>query len=95
MNSSHDKADEEFNNFMMKVNEVSSIVKKLASNDKELQAIGDLEAERYLGDDKEKVLEDIGEQEVVLKMKSNRTIINKKAIENVKKDDSTMSQGKL
>lgn len=88
-----DKLDEEFNNFMIKVNEVGSIVHKLASEDKELQKIGDIEARRYLGDDKEKIIEDIGEEEVVLKVKSNKTIINRRALENEQKDQSTMSQG--
>lgn len=90
-----DKLDEEFNNFMMKVNEVGSIVKKLASTDKEMQAIGDLEAEMFLKDDKEKILEDIGEEEVVLKLKSNKTLINKKVFNEEKKDGASMSQGKF
>lgn len=89
------KLDEEFNNFMIKVNEVGSIVAKLTSNDKKLQEIGDLEARTYLGDDEEKILEDIGEKEVILKVRSNKTMVNKRALEECQKDETTMSQGKF
>lgn len=90
-----DKLDEEFNNFMIKVNEVGSIIEKLASNDKELQKIGDIEAKRYLGDDKEKIMEDLNDEQVILQVKSNKTLVNRKAIEDCQKDQSTMSQGKF
>ncbi|KAJ8953702.1 hypothetical protein NQ314_007311 [Rhamnusium bicolor] len=87
------KFDEEFNNFMVKVNEVSSIVKKMSSTDRELQKIGDLEAKKYLGETDEKVLENIDEEDVILKIKSNRTLINKKALAHIDKDSASMSQG--
>lgn len=69
--------NEEFANFTYKVNQVSEIIKKLASDDKNLQKIGDLEAKQYLGEDKSKI--EIVD-ELNLKVKSNRTIINKKAL---------------
>ncbi|XP_018561532.1 tetratricopeptide repeat protein 12-like [Anoplophora glabripennis] len=84
--------DEEFNNFMFKVNEVSSIMQKLNSTDKEVQRIGDLEAQRYLGDNRETVLEKLDEQNVQLKIKSNRTLVNKNALKSDDKDQATMSQ---
>lgn len=87
------KLDEEFNNFMLRVNEVSSIIGKLASNDKNLQEIGDIEAKRYLGDDKQKVVEEIDYEMLTLKVKSSKTVVNKKAVEENDKDQSTMSQG--
>lgn len=90
-----DKLDEEFNNFMIKVNEVGNIIEKLASNDRNLQEIGDIEAKRYLGDDKEKIMEELDDEQVVLTVNSNKTLVNKKTIEDNQKDQSTMSQGKI
>ncbi|KAF7286621.1 hypothetical protein GWI33_004657 [Rhynchophorus ferrugineus] len=71
-----DKLDEEFNNFMHRVNEVNSIVKKLASTDKGIQKIGDEEARQYLGNDELKIEED----NIVLKISSSKTMVNKKAL---------------
>ncbi|XP_057669464.1 tetratricopeptide repeat protein 12-like isoform X1 [Diorhabda carinulata] len=82
--------DEEFNNFMIKVNEVNRIVKKLASNDKAISEMGDLEAKRYLNEDKETEIQEV--EDVVLKIKCNRTVVNKKGLENEQKDQSTMSK---
>lgn len=87
-----DEVDEEFNNFMIKVNEVSSIIEKLASNDKKLQEIGDIEARSYLGDDKDSIMEKTCE-EIRLKVKSNKTIVNRKALEDSQKDQAEMSKG--
>lgn len=89
------KLEEEFNNFMFKVNEVSSIVQKLNSKDKELQSIGSLEAQRYLGETGEAVLEKLDEENVQLRVKSNKTVVNKKALASDSKDADTMSQGKV
>lgn len=84
--------DEEFNNFMHKVNEVQRIVHKLASDDKEEQAIGDAEAKRYLGETpNEKIIDT---ENLKLRVKSDRTVINKKAFQEMSSSDqSTMSQG--
>ncbi|CAH1099496.1 unnamed protein product [Psylliodes chrysocephalus] len=83
--------EEEFNNFMVKVTEVNKIVKKLASTDKKVSEIGDLEAKQYLGETCEKIIENIdGETELVVR--NNRTVINKKAFEEISKDPNTMSQ---
>lgn len=85
-----DRLDEEFNNFMFRVNEVESIIKKLASKDKSLQDVGTLEAKKYL--DMDKSVENINENSVELVIKSDRSLINKKALE-AENDPKTMSQG--
>ncbi|CAH1118646.1 unnamed protein product [Phaedon cochleariae] len=87
-----EKIDEEFNNFMLKVNEVESIVKKLASKDKQMQKIGNIEAEKYLEQTSERVVENIDSEETILTIKTNRTVINKKCIDNANKDRATLSQ---
>nr|CAI5863096.1 unnamed protein product [Callosobruchus analis] len=86
------KLEEEFNNFMYKVNEVSNIMKKLTSSDKKEQEIGDQEAKKYLGEDSEKILENIDEEEVVLNVKSSKTILNKNILRLESMDQATMSQ---
>lgn len=64
----------------------------MASTDRELQKMGDAEARRYLGE--ETVLENVDEEQILLKVTHNRTILNKKAL---MKDNGTnaneMSQG--
>ncbi|KAJ8984156.1 hypothetical protein NQ317_017808 [Molorchus minor] len=84
--------DEEFSNFMYKVNQVSNIVKKLSSDDKQLQEIGDLEAKEYLGETSETVLANIDLENVELKIKSSKTLVNKKALIDKPNDQATMSQ---
>lgn len=86
--------NEEFNNFMHRVTEVSHIVQKLSSHDKKMQEIGTLEAERYLNDNNRDVDKSIDEDLVELKIKSDRTVLNKRAFVEEKKDDGTMSAGK-
>ncbi|KAJ8917301.1 hypothetical protein NQ315_002319 [Exocentrus adspersus] len=87
------RVEEEFNNFMFKVNEVTGIMKKLCSEDKQLQSIGDLEAKKYLGEDKETCLYNIDEESVQVTVKSNKTVVNRKALEQCDdKNSSTMSQ---
>ncbi|XP_060533757.1 tetratricopeptide repeat protein 12-like [Cylas formicarius] len=66
--------EEEFTNFMHRVNDVSNIVSKLSSSDKNLQEIGDLEARNFLGESSET----IDERDVVLKIRSDKTVINKR-----------------
>ncbi|KAF5285468.1 hypothetical protein FQA39_LY16642 [Lamprigera yunnana] len=82
--------NEEFNNFMHKVNEIGSIVKKLGSKDTELQKIGTIEADRYLNE-KDILYENICEDTVKLTIKNDRTVINKKALRD-SADQNTMSQ---
>lgn len=81
-----EERNEEFNNFMHRVNEVSNIVKKLSSNDHKMQEIGTLEADQYL----KCVHETFDEDTVKLTIKNDRTVINKKAFAIV--DENTMSQ---
>lgn len=74
--------NEEFNNFVKKVGEVSSLVRDMSSGDKAranaAQAIADqyLEGKVILGED------------VTLKVKENRTVINQKAFENLQNNDA-------
>lgn len=76
-----ENVNEEFNNFLHRVTEVSTIVKNLASSDTNTQNIGLLEADRVLNTSKqEQMLENIDEKDIVLKIKSNRTVLNKKAL---------------
>ncbi|XP_050504458.1 tetratricopeptide repeat protein 12-like [Diabrotica virgifera virgifera] len=88
-NSEYLCKDEEFNNFMVKVSEVNNIVQKLASKDKQIQEIGNIEAQRYLNDDGQNLNVD---DNVELKVKNARTLINKKVLENEQKDPNSMSQ---
>ncbi|XP_044261210.1 tetratricopeptide repeat protein 12-like [Tribolium madens] len=81
--------DEELSNFLYKVNQVNSIVEKLASKDENLQKIGDLEAQQYLGEENDTKYEKIDEKE--LKIRSSRTIINRKALLR-EENPATMSQ---
>lgn len=88
-----DELNEEFNNFMYKVTEVSEIVKKLSSDNKELQDIGTLEADKFLKDTSCVQLENVDEKDIKLIVKSNKTIINKKALMKDNGDQATMSKG--
>ncbi|CAG9834609.1 unnamed protein product [Diabrotica balteata] len=89
-NSEYLCKDEEFNNFMIKVSEVNGIVQKLASKDKQIQEIGNIEAQRYLKDNDGQNLNI--DDNVDLKVKNDRTLINKKLLEHEQKDPNTMSQ---
>lgn len=89
-----EELDEEFNNFMHRVAEITNIVKKLSSGDKTLQDIGTLEADNYLKEKDTTLLESIDAENVKLKVKSDKSMINWKALK--KNDDpNAMSQGKL
>lgn len=79
MEDKNHEISEEFNNFLHKVNDVSNIIKKLASNNKELQEIGTLEADKYL-----KESDSFDEENVKTFVKQNKTIINKKALQSNK-----------
>ncbi|XP_030757824.1 tetratricopeptide repeat protein 12-like [Sitophilus oryzae] len=83
INNSED-INEEFNNFMQKVNEVNRIVKNLASKDKDVQKRADEEARRYLGEDKEILHEHFDEENVSLTVSSSKTLVNRKALEDDK-----------
>ncbi|XP_066596090.1 tetratricopeptide repeat protein 12-like [Prorops nasuta] len=65
--------DEEFENFLQRVNQVEKAIKKMSSHDKEEQKCGEILAEEILQNNKEKEIGEITE----LKIKSERTIINK------------------
>ncbi|XP_066156234.1 tetratricopeptide repeat protein 12 [Euwallacea fornicatus] len=81
------ETDEEFSNFIHRVNEVHSIVQKLASNDSNLQKIGDEEARKYLKE--ETAIENIDEEHIVLNITSNRSIVNRSVL---LKDDGSSSK---
>ncbi|KAJ3617684.1 hypothetical protein MTP99_006781 [Tenebrio molitor] len=78
--SNFEELNEEFNNFMYKVNQVNNIVQKLASSDKKLQEIGDLEAKQYLGEIDDDKYQKLDVDNCDIKIKSNRTVINQKAL---------------
>lgn len=88
--------NEEFNNFMHRVTEVSSIVQKLSCQDKNVQEIGTVEAERYLNGQKKGFEEKIDEDLVEVRIKSDRTVLNRRAFkeDEEKMKEETMSQGK-
>ncbi|XP_047022071.1 RNA polymerase II-associated protein 3-like [Helicoverpa zea] len=75
--------DEEFNNFMKRVGEVSSLVRDMASGDKVKADAAKVLADQYLGG---KVILD---DDLQLKVKQNRTLINEKAFENLGKQDAS------
>lgn len=85
--------DEEFNNFMYRVTEVNEIVKKLSSNDKRLQDIGTLEADKYLNDNRTIALKDVHDNDIAINVVSNRTFINKGALLSDDGNKDTMSKG--
>uniref|UniRef100_A0A1B6E4P6 Uncharacterized protein n=1 Tax=Clastoptera arizonana TaxID=38151 RepID=A0A1B6E4P6_9HEMI len=84
--------EEEFNNFLLKVNEIGSIIKGLTSNDKRKSNEALQIADRYL--DTSSNNENYSVDETSLKIKKNRTVINQKAFDslNEPKDSSQMSQ---
>lgn len=84
--------NEEFNNFMHRVNEVNTIVKKLTSNDPVLCEIGATEADRYLNNEKSILYENICEDTVKLRVTNDRTVINQRALRDEELDENTMSQ---
>lgn len=74
--------NEEWNNFMKKVGEVSGLVKDLASGDKGKSEAAKAVADQYLNG---KIILD---EDVKMSIKDNRTVINQKAVQTVKKSDS-------
>lgn len=77
--------DEEFANFMQRVTEVSNLVKDMGSGDKAKAEAAKLLADQYLDG---KVILD---EDVVLKVKQNRTLINEKAFKNLVNNDVVSS----
>ncbi|GLV43654.1 uncharacterized protein CBL_07019 [Carabus blaptoides fortunei] len=84
------KNEEEFNNFMHKVTEVSEIVKKLSSDNQYLNEIGQTQADCYLNDTNQKLYAVIDDQQVQLKVKCDKTLINK--VKEEPADEGQMSQ---
>lgn len=82
------ETEEEFNNFMHKVTEVNGIVKKLVSEDKTLNKMGIKDADSFL---KTVEIDNIDEEDIKLKIKDNKTIINK--IKDEPTNPDTMSPG--
>ncbi|XP_075971998.1 tetratricopeptide repeat protein 12 isoform X1 [Anticarsia gemmatalis] len=76
--------NEEFNNFMKKVGEVSKLVKDLASGDKEKADKAQALADQYL--DGKVILDD--DNNVALKVKQNRSVINTKAFKSIENKDT-------
>ncbi|XP_018334978.1 uncharacterized protein LOC108743877 [Agrilus planipennis] len=86
-----ERVDVEFDNFMYRVHEVNSIVKKLASKDKILNHMGTLEADKFLKDSGKKLPEDISEDDIQVQIKTDKSVINHEAF---RREDNpeTMSQ---
>ncbi|XP_013200281.2 RNA polymerase II-associated protein 3 [Amyelois transitella] len=74
--------DEEWNNFTKRVGDVSKIVNDLASGDKDKADAAKALADKYLGG---KVIVD---DNIEMKVKSDRTVINQKAFSTMGKEDS-------
>lgn len=74
--------NEEFNNFMKKVGEVSKLVKDLSSGDKSRADRAQAIADEYLSG--KIILND----DVPLKVKTNRTVINQKAFKALENKDA-------
>ncbi|XP_028171098.1 tetratricopeptide repeat protein 12-like [Ostrinia furnacalis] len=73
--------EEEFNNFMKRVGEVSTLVKDMASGDKTRADAAKALADQYLGG---KVILD---DDIKLKVKSDRTVINTNAFKTLENKD--------
>lgn len=73
--------NEEFNNFMQRVSEVSNLVKDMGSGDKVKAEAAKILADQYLDG---KIILD---EDIKLKVKQNRTLINDKAFKNLGKKD--------
>lgn len=78
--------NEEFNNFMKRVGEVSSMVKDMASGDRKKADAAKVLADQFL--DGKVILDD----DVQMKVKDNRTVINQKAFKSLDKKDPVSKQ---
>ncbi|CAH2105359.1 unnamed protein product [Euphydryas editha] len=74
--------NEEWNNFMKRIGEVSTLVKDLASGDKVKSEAAKAIADQYLDG---KVILD---EDVKMTIKDNRTLINQKAFKSLEKNDT-------
>ncbi|XP_045765462.1 tetratricopeptide repeat protein 12-like isoform X1 [Maniola jurtina] len=81
-NNQQYELNEEWNNFMKKIGEVSGLVKDMASGDKEKADAAKAIADEYL---KGKVILD---EDVEMKVKDDRTVINLKAFQSLEKKDA-------
>lgn len=77
---SHQFEEEEFKSFETKVDSVMKILEKLNASSKEEQEIGMVSADQYLHG-KIKDLENLDEDSFIVNVKSDRTLINKAALE--------------
>lgn len=76
------KLNEEWNNFMKRVGEVSTIVKDMASGDSKKANAAKTLADQYLTG---KVILD---DNIQMKVKDDRTVINQKAFRTLEKNDA-------
>lgn len=76
---SHQFDEEEFKSFETKVDSVMKILEKLNASDKEEQECGMVSADQYLHG-KIKDLENLNEDTFIVNVKSDRTVINKAAL---------------
>ena len=68
-------------------------IHKLASNEKNVQEVGELEAKHYLGESNEEKSVILNEDTIDIKIKNDRTVINRKAL--LREDNpETQSTGK-
>lgn len=74
--------NEEWNNFMKRIGEVSTLVKDLASGDKVKSDAAKVIADQYL---EGKVILD---EDIKMTIKENRTVINQKAFKTLEKNDT-------
>ncbi|CAG9795314.1 unnamed protein product [Diatraea saccharalis] len=74
--------NDEFNNFMKRVGEVSNLVRDMASGDKEKADAAQTVAEQYL---EGKIIAD---DNIEMKIKDDRTVINQKAFQSLEKMDT-------
>lgn len=89
---SHQFDDEEFQSFETKIDSVMKILEKLNASDKEEQENGMVSADQYLHG-KIKDLENLNEDNFIVNVKSNRTVINRAALEDDEdKGPKTMDQ---
>jgi hypothetical protein len=74
--------NDEFNNFMMRVGEVSNLVKDMASGDKDRADAAKSLADKYLTG------KTINEDNIKMTIKENRTVINQKAFKSLGNKDA-------
>lgn len=82
--------EEEFQNFMQRVTEIKKIVTKLASDDRTEQELGQILADKILDRKNEEKFSEVEE----LKIKTNRTCINKYPVNEDTSDPNKMGQGR-